>query len=104
MLQSLVPLARGLGVDARWFVIPGSDEFFRITKTFHNLLQGMETDLPVEDLFHTYLEISRERGRGLEVSGHMVEVHDPQPLASCSSARSMVRRSGDPHRYLLSPS
>jgi trehalose synthase len=81
MLQSLVPLARGLGVDARWLVIPGSDEFFRITKTFHNLLQGMETSVPVEDIFHTYLEISRERGRDLELSGHMVEIHDPQPLA-----------------------
>jgi trehalose synthase len=81
MLQSLVPVARGLGIDARWLVIPGSDEFFRITKTFHNLLQGMSAQLPVEELFRTYLEISREKGRSLELSGDMVEVHDPQPLA-----------------------
>jgi trehalose synthase len=32
MLQTLIPLYRDLGVRARWAVITGSEEFFRITK------------------------------------------------------------------------
>ena len=38
MLQSVLPFARGIGIDARWFVVEGSDEFFSVTKKFHNLL------------------------------------------------------------------
>ncbi|MCG8431506.1 MAG: hypothetical protein MJA29_10080, partial [Candidatus Omnitrophica bacterium] len=41
MLQSVIPFARGLGIDARWFVVEGSDDFFTVTKKFHNLLQGV---------------------------------------------------------------
>src|SRR5262249_15366070 len=31
---------RGAGIDARWIVIRGSPEFFRITKRVHNALHG----------------------------------------------------------------
>src|SRR5437016_12982780 len=44
MLQSLVPYARGAGVDARWAVIAGDDEFFHITKRIHNRLHGAAGD------------------------------------------------------------
>jgi trehalose synthase len=44
MLQSLVGYARGGGVDARWMVIPGDAEFFRITKRLHNHLHGAPGD------------------------------------------------------------
>ncbi len=40
LLQSLVPYARGVGVDARWSVIEGTPEFFRITKRLHHSLHG----------------------------------------------------------------
>ena len=40
MLHGLVPLARSLGVDARWVVIDGNPEFFAFTKRLHNLLHG----------------------------------------------------------------
>jgi trehalose synthase len=40
MLRSLIAYARGAGVDARWLVIHGSPEFFRVTKRLHNALHG----------------------------------------------------------------
>src|ERR1700694_3992926 len=44
MLQSLVPYARSAGIDARWTVIQGDSEFFRITKRIHNQLHGSPGD------------------------------------------------------------
>ena len=36
MLVSLLAYARGAGVDARWVVIAGNDDFFVLTKRLHN--------------------------------------------------------------------
>ena len=44
MLRSLIGYARGAGLDARWSVIPGDAEFFRLTKRLHNRLHGHEGD------------------------------------------------------------
>ncbi len=81
MLQSVVPFARGLGIDARWFVIEGSEEFFTVTKKFHNLLQGVDQTITLREIFHAYLDTIDENTRGVEVVGHMVTIHDPQPAA-----------------------
>ena len=40
MLTSLIAYTRGAGVDARWLVIEGNPEFFRVTKRIHNRLHG----------------------------------------------------------------
>jgi trehalose synthase len=81
MLQSVVPFARGLGIDARWFVIEGSEEFFTVTKKFHNLLQGVDQEITLREIFHAYLDTIDENTREVEVVGHMVTIHDPQPAA-----------------------
>lgn len=81
MLQSILPFARGLGIDARWFVIEGSDEFFTVTKKFHNLLQGIDQQISLEEIYHAYLDTINENTRNVKVVGHMVTVHDPQPAA-----------------------
>jgi len=47
MLYTLVPLMCDVGLDAKWQIITGSDEFFNVTKSFHNGLQGM--DLPLTE-------------------------------------------------------
>ena len=44
MLQSLLGYVRGAELDARWLVIAGDEEFFRITKRLHNRLHGAEGD------------------------------------------------------------
>ncbi len=44
LLRSLLAYARGAGVDARWVVIEGDRDFFRITKRIHNHLHGAPGD------------------------------------------------------------
>jgi trehalose synthase len=44
MLWPLIGYARGAGVDARWVVISGEPEFFKITKRIHNRLHGFDGD------------------------------------------------------------
>jgi hypothetical protein len=44
MLGSLIAYTRGAGVDARWVVIEGDPEFFRVTKRIHNRLLGATGD------------------------------------------------------------
>ena len=40
MLNRLVPLLTELGVDTRWDVLTGGDDFLAVTKAFHNALHG----------------------------------------------------------------
>jgi trehalose synthase len=44
LLRSLLAYARGAGVDARWVVVEGGPDFFRITKRIHNHLHGFPGD------------------------------------------------------------
>ena len=40
LLNSLVPLEKGLGLDVTWGVIVAEPAFFALTKRLHNALQG----------------------------------------------------------------
>ena len=42
MLRSLIGYVRGAGLDARWVVIGGDADFFRVTKHLHNHLHGAD--------------------------------------------------------------
>jgi trehalose synthase len=44
MLLPLLSYARSVGIDARWVVIQGDTEFFRITKRLHHALHGSPGD------------------------------------------------------------
>ena len=44
LLRSLLAYSRDLGVDARWVVISGTPEFFRLTKRLHHALHGEAGD------------------------------------------------------------
>src|SRR5436190_18108130 len=44
MLQGLLSYSRGAGVDARWLVLDGDAEFFKVTKRIHNVLHGTSGD------------------------------------------------------------
>jgi trehalose synthase len=81
MLQSVVPFTRGLGIDSRWFVLEGNDEFFTVTKKFHNLLQGVRDSITLEEIFHAYLDNIRQDMQNVRVVADYVTIHDPQPAA-----------------------
>lgn len=80
MLHRYIPLFQDLGVEARWEVISGSDAFFRVTKSFHNALQGQE-QVFTEEMLHTYLEVNRQNAARLDLDADVVMIHDPQPAA-----------------------
>src|SRR5215467_1518948 len=40
ILNRLVPLAEELGLGIRWHVMTGGQDFFEVTKGFHNALHG----------------------------------------------------------------
>jgi trehalose synthase len=89
ILQRLVPLMNDVGLEAEWKVIKGKKEFFKVTKTFHNALQGKETEL-TENMKKIYLRYNEVNAELLDLDYDFVVVHDPQPLAIinyCSKKR-----------------
>jgi trehalose synthase len=80
ILRSEIPLLRDLGLVADWKLITGDDEFFTVTKTIHNALQGAARGLTDAER-GTYLRQSAENAALLEEHYDVVVVHDPQPLA-----------------------
>jgi trehalose synthase len=80
MLHRIVPLMNDVGLEAEWKVIRGEKEFFDVTKSFHNALQGKKTEL-TPDMKGTYLQYSELNAGLLDLDYDYVVVHDPQPLA-----------------------
>ena len=80
MLNRLVPLLSELEVPTHWDVITGGNDFFEITKAFHNALHGAPYELTqsARDIFLMYNEQNRER---MKFEEEMVVIHDPQPVA-----------------------
>ncbi len=80
MLNRVVPLLNELGVSAKWEVIKGGDDFFDITKAFHNALQGKKGSFQ-EQVFTTYLSYNEMNCRVMDFDEDLIVVHDPQPAA-----------------------
>jgi len=80
MLSRLVPLFKELGIDARWDVIKGGEQFFEVTKKFHNALHGRAEDIRRAD-FEIFMKTSEENIKNVDTYGDIVFIHDPQPIA-----------------------
>ncbi len=80
ILPTLTGLMRDAGLHAEWRIMPGSDEFFNVTKLLHNGLQGM--DVPLDQARRrTYDEASHRFADLFEGEYDYVVIHDPQPAA-----------------------
>ncbi|MFH1094123.1 MAG: glycosyltransferase, partial [Candidatus Omnitrophota bacterium] len=75
-----VGLLRELGVDTRWDVIKGGEQFFGVTKKFHNALHGSSEEITQRD-FEIFMETSQQNIENVNTYGDIVFVHDPQPIA-----------------------
>jgi trehalose synthase len=77
---SLIPLMRDAGLDVEWRIIKGADEFFDVTKTIHNALQGAEAGLTEaqKQIFKHYNALNAEE---FEDGYDFFCIHDPQPAA-----------------------
>ena len=84
MLNRIVPLMQELNLVVRWDLITGGDDFFAITKAFHNALHGGRYDLPDES-FQTFLAYTEQNRARLQFDSNFVVIHDPQPGALIDS-------------------
>src|SRR5581483_7964605 len=86
MLNRLVPLINELEVQCKWEVITGGNDFYEITKGFHNALHGGEYNVTKEalDIFMMYNEQNRQR---MEFAEDLFVIHDPQPVGLIRAKR-----------------
>jgi len=80
LLRSVVPLLNDLGLATEWRVVAGEEEFFKVTKWFHNALQGAGGELGAAQR-EVYLRFSEHNARLLQAGYDLYVIHDPQPAA-----------------------
>lgn len=80
ILSRVVPLLNQLGVDVRWQIISGGPQFFKVTKRLHNALHGKAESISDDD-FSLFLETTEQNLSQIDLSGDILFIHDPQPVA-----------------------
>jgi trehalose synthase len=80
ILTRLLPLSEELGLNMKWDVLTAGEDFFEVTKAFHNALHGEPYHATARDfeIFRHYNERNRTR---LPLDAEFVVIHDPQPVA-----------------------
>jgi trehalose synthase len=92
ILRSVLGYLAGSGIAARWAVLDGDDEFFRVTKRIHNMLHDRPGDggpLGEEERRMYAAALDDERGELLSRvrPGDVVFLHDPQTLGLAGALR-----------------
>ncbi|WP_287587280.1 glycosyltransferase [Candidatus Borrarchaeum sp.] len=81
MLNSMIPMFHDFGIDFGWRILHGNPDFFKVTKSYHNGLQGDKVNLS-ERRKKIYYETNKRFSKFTHINNHdLVIVHDPQPLA-----------------------
>jgi trehalose synthase len=83
MLPPLLAYARSAGIDARWLVISGTPQFFRVTKRLHHALHGSPGDATPLDAaaratYEDTLHANAQELLALVRPSDVVLLHDPQ--------------------------
>ncbi len=78
ILNSFIPLLCNLGVNAEWHVMDATPEFFNVTKSMHNAMQGMYIpwNKTMADLWR---DTNRANAAAMAGQYDFVYIHDPQP-------------------------
>jgi trehalose synthase len=80
ILNRLVPLAEQLDLHFKWNVMTGGQDFFDVTKSFHNALHGAPYHASPRD-FEIFLAYTERNRATLPLDSEFVVIHDPQPAA-----------------------
>ena len=74
---TLIPLMKDAGLETEWRVIYGQEEFFEVTKTIHNALQGSPQSARrrAAAIFADYNRLNAEPSREVRLR------HRPRPAA-----------------------
>jgi len=91
ILNRLVPLAEELELNMKWQVMSGGEDFFEVTKSFHNALHGAPYHASNKD-FEIFLAYNKQNRETLPLDSEFVVIHDPQPAALIDA-----RRTGSNH-------
>jgi trehalose synthase len=79
ILNSLIILMNEVGIKTDWRVLHGDIDFFKITKKFHNGLQGEKINLSSKKKEIYYIN-NVNNAIFTHINHDFVLVHDPQPL------------------------
>lgn len=79
MLSTYIPLMNDIGLPAGWRILHGNNDFFEITKKFHNSLQGDPINL-TQIKQRLYQQASENFAQFTHLFHDFVVIHDPQPL------------------------
>ncbi len=80
ILRRLVPLLDEAGVETHWEVVTGSNDFYAVTKAFHNALHGAPFE-GRQEWFDLFLRTNEENRRRMRFDEDLTVIHDPQPIA-----------------------
>jgi len=86
ILNRVIPIMQELGLGIRWEVMTGGNDFFAITKAFHNALHGGAYEARPEN-FATFLANNETNQSHLNLDAEFVVIHDPQPVALINARR-----------------
>ena len=79
ILNRMVPLLNELGVETRWEVIKGGEDFYAVTKKIHNALHGKNENLGPKD-YEIFEQVQESNQQLASLDSEIVFVHDPQPI------------------------
>jgi trehalose synthase len=91
ILHRMVPLLREMGVEVRWDVIHGGEQFFGVTKKIHNGLHGTAVDLTSED-HDIYWQTQESNLQRMDLDADILFIHDPQPAGLINKKKEIGRR------------
>jgi trehalose synthase len=86
ILNRLVPLAEELELNMKWGVMSGGEDFYEVTKSFHNALHGAPYHASPKD-FEIFLAYNKQNRETLPLDSEFVVIHDPQPAALIDARR-----------------
>lgn len=95
ILARMVPLIRELDLDASWDIIKGGDDFFAVTKEFHNALHG-KAQLITEEMYDIYEHYTNLNLELTPLIGDVIFIHDPQPAGLIKA-----KLRDEDHRYWI---
>src|SRR5690349_14664694 len=78
ILNQMIPLFKEMGIDARWDVIRGGEQFFAVTKKMHNALHGAPVDFTGADE-QVYWDTQESNLKSMDLNADILFIHDPQP-------------------------
>jgi len=78
ILSRMLPMMTELGIKPRWELIKGGEDFYAVTKKFHNALHGTRQELTAAD-FQLYRDTLKANMKSMNLDADIALIHDPQP-------------------------